>query len=45
MQYQISGFFGLNRKAIEEAMQRQKKVSILKLRARETADKVGMCQN
>jgi hypothetical protein len=44
MQYLISEFFGWNRKAIEEATQQQNKASILKLRARETAEKVKMCQ-
>jgi hypothetical protein len=43
--YQISEFFGLNRSAREQAIQWHKKVWILKLRARETAEKVRMCQN
>jgi hypothetical protein len=45
VRYRISEFFGLNRMAREQATQRLKKVWILKLRARETAEKVKMCEN
>jgi hypothetical protein len=44
VQYRISKFLGLNRTAREQATQWQKKVWILKLMARETAEKVKMCQ-
>jgi hypothetical protein len=42
--YRISEFFGLNRTTREQAKKRQKKLWILKLRARETAEKVKSCQ-
>jgi hypothetical protein len=45
VQYRISDFFGLNQSTKEQAMQWLKKVWILKLSARETVEKVMMCQN
>jgi hypothetical protein len=44
MRYRIFHFFGLNRTAIDQARQWNKKVWILKLRRGETAEKVKMCQ-
>jgi hypothetical protein len=45
VRYRISEFIGLNQSAREQATQWHKKVWILKLRAREMAKKVKMCQN
>jgi hypothetical protein len=45
VRYWISKLFGLNQTAREQAMQWQENVWILKLRAKETAEKVKMCQN
>jgi hypothetical protein len=43
--YRISEFFCLNQSAREQAMQWHRKVWILKLGAKEMAEKVKMCQN
>jgi hypothetical protein len=45
MRYRISSFFRLNWTTKKQATQWRKKVWILKLRARETTEKVKMCQN
>jgi hypothetical protein len=45
MRYRLSKFFSLNVSVKEQAMQSHKKVWILKVRARELAEKLTMCQN